>query len=147
MKPDPDNPSNRERGRTPRNTCYLKNVYYRIHAKIIKRDDWDGKIESLYVQFKRRVEKGQCFRQPYLGLRECVCHFSMPNENKVPTPNINLIVAPLLYDVFDITNNVKLNEKNAKDVIKISFFDAKVINGVCKVPPFNSNKIRRVKNV
>lgn len=137
----------REKGRTQRNTYYLKDVYYRIYAKIVKRDDWDGSIEAVYNQFQRRVKKGQCFRQPFLGLRECVCHFSEPDWSKIPNNKINMEIAPMLYDVFDIRNNKKFDSSNKKEnVINIMFFDAKVNNGSCLIPPFSSNEIRRVNN-
>ena len=135
----------REKGRTQRNTYYLKDVYYRIYAKIVKRDDFDGNIESIYNQFERRVKKGQCVRQPYLGLRECICHFSIPDFSKMPNNDINMKIEPILYDVFNITNNKKLDtSKKDQDVVDISFFDAEINHGVCIVPPFSSNKIRRV---
>lgn len=148
MKVDTSDEKNKNKGRTQRNTCYLKNVYYRIHAKLVKRSDYHGTIEALYKQFERRVRKGQCFQQPYLGLKECVCYFSEPNLEKVPNEDINLEINPMLYDVFDITKNEKFDSRKKKqNVINISFFDANVVNGVCEVPPFHSDKIRRVKNV
>lgn len=137
----------REKGRTQRNTYYLKNVYYRIYAKIVKRNDWHGSIVSVYEQFNRRVKKGQCFRQPYLGLRECVCHFSEPDYTKQPNPQINENIGNMLYDVFNITNNTKLETgKKGNNITNISFFDAKIINGVLNVPEYGSKDIRRVKD-
>lgn len=137
----------REKGRTQRNTYYLKNVYYRIYAKIVKRNDWHGSIVSVYEQFNRRVKKGQCFRQPYLGLRECVCHFSEPDYTKQPNPQINEDIGNMLYDVFNITNNTKLETgKKGNNITNISFFDAHIINGVLNVPEYGSKDIRRVKD-
>lgn len=137
----------REKGRTQRNTYYLKNVYYRIYAKIVKRNDWHGSIVSVYEQFNRRVKKGQCFRQPYLGLRECVCHFSEPDYTKQPNPQINENIGNMLYDVFNITNNTKLETgKKGNNITNISFFDAHIINGVLNVPEYGSKDIRRVKD-
>ena len=137
----------REKGRTQRNTYYLKDVYYRIYAKMIKQDDCNIPIEAMYEQFKRRVEKGQCFRQPYLGTKECVCHFSMPNWEKRPNEKVNINIKPMLYDVFNIKKNEIFDgRKKNQNVIKISFFDARVVGGVCIVPEFTSSEVRRVVN-
>lgn len=136
-----------DKGRTQRNTYYLKNVYYRIFAKIVKRNDWYGNIDSVFAQFNRRVGKGQCFRQPYLGLRECVCHFSEPDYSKHPNETINEDIGNMLYDVFNINSNVRLvTGKQEVDSTNISFFEANIKNGILEVPPFNSAEIRRVKN-
>ncbi len=138
----------REKGRTQRNTYYLKNCYYRIYAKMVKRNDWHGNINAIYEQFYRRVRKGQCFRQPYLGLRECVCHFSEPDYSKQPNPNVNVAIGTMLYDVFNINSNEKLiTGKNGNNVTNISFFNANIVNGVLSVPAFHSKDIWRAKDV
>lgn len=138
----------REKGRTQRNTFYLKSVYYRIYAKIIKRNDWNGDINSIHQQFLRRVRKGQCFQQPYLGTSECICHFSEPDFSKQANKNINLEIGNMLYDVFDINKNIPLvTGKKSNNITNISFFDATIKEGVLLVPAFGSSEIRRVKDV
>ena len=138
----------KEKGRTQRNTVYLKNVYYRIYAKIIKRNDWHGSVEALYNQFNRRIHKGQCFRQPYLGLRECICHFSEPDLSKEVNKGINENIGNMLYDVFDIRSNVKLDtSKKNGNVTNISFFNACIKEGILIVPEYDSDDIRRSKDV
>lgn len=59
---------------TQRGNVYLRDVYYRITADIVKRQDALAriKIEGLYDQFVNRVKKGKCFRQPFLGTHECM---------------------------------------------------------------------------
>lgn len=47
-------------------------------------DDGPDTIEKYVAMFNRRVAKGQCFQQPYLGLREFVAHFEPPTEADRP---------------------------------------------------------------
>lgn len=137
------------KNRTQRNTLYLKDVYYRIYARIIKRKDCtDRNIKAIEEQFNRRLRKGQCFYQPYLGTSECICQFAPPDYSKTPDIDLNMNLGVMLYDVFDITNNEPLiTGKKEHDVTNISYFNAKIKNGVMLVPNFLSEKIWRVKDV
>lgn len=136
--------------RTQRFCTYLCDVYYRIHAKIVLRDDApEGMtISRILNQFNRRVSKGKCFYQPGLGTRECMCFFSMPNPEMHPI-DYSEDIGTMLYDVFDIKSNVPLftlptiggEDKNRRpdEIVvsrKIRFFHAKIEHGSIKVPPF-----------
>lgn len=143
----------KEKGRTQRHCQYIWEPYYRIHAKIIKRDDFNNpekSIDGILNQFKKRVKKGQCFRQPCLGTSECVAYFDSPDWNKKPCESVNLNIGNMLYDVFDITKNEPLitggRDSNADKVIKLQFFDAIVKNGIMEVPSHDSPDIRRIRN-
>ena len=61
--------------RTQRQTQVLKNVRYRIRARICPRPLYAGSLEQLYRQAMRRIRSGKTFMQPCLGLREFVCYF------------------------------------------------------------------------
>lgn len=137
-----------EKGLTQRNNQFLQNVYYRIYAKIIKQPDFNGTLKQLYIQFQKRVERGKCFYQPFLGIRECECFFSMPDFFKQPI-NLNLDIGLMLYDVFDITKNIKLDtrKKTYNNPTKISFFNAKIENGVLNIPEFSSDLVLKTKGV
>ena len=144
---DTTNTGHKERGRWQRSTYFLKDVYYRIHAKIIKRDDFKGSIDKIHEQFERRIKKGQCFNQPCLGLSSFICFFSEPDYNKQPLEFLNMNIGTMLYDVFDIKSNIQLNtDKKVANTIKKaspSFFKAKITNGVLEIPEYNSKDIRR----
>lgn len=145
---DSDYQINPDKCRTQRMCTYLTDVYYRIHAKIIKRDDAsDGiNIKSLESQFNKRVKNGKCFFQPALGTRECVCYFSFPDNSRVPI-HVDADFGVTLYDVFDIRNNVPLDtRKKAQSAGKtckpmVSFFDAKMRDGIIKVPSWDSDEL------
>lgn len=124
---------NREEDITQKSNRYLKDVYYRITANIIKQPKWDGSIDALVAQFDRRVKTGKCFYQPFLGTKECVCYFEPVNENIRPislTKNFGI----MLYDIFDIRKNIPLCDKNQKDVLHFTFYEAKMENGIINVP-------------
>ena len=60
-----------EADRDQRNTVFLRDVAYRIRAQVRPRPH-AGRPEATYrEQFRRRVDRGACFSQPFLGTREC----------------------------------------------------------------------------
>ncbi|MGX7828955.1 type I-C CRISPR-associated protein Cas5c [Actinokineospora sp. 24-640] len=66
--------------RVQRNSVCLRDVAYRIHAHVRLRDDCH-KPESAYRdQFRRRVSRGSCFSQPYLGTREFSAYFGPADD-------------------------------------------------------------------
>lgn len=145
------NPIYIEEKRQQKNSLLLKDVRYRIWAKLEfipqrKRtkqsnlfdeehhDENPGKYNAM---FERRASKGQCFNQPYLGTRECVASFKLVN------PEIDELAAPInecrdlgimLYDM-DF-------EKDLKNPPAM-FYRAKMENGVIIVPPKDSEEILR----
>ena len=126
---------NRQDDITQKSNRYLKNVYYRIIANIIKQPTWNGSINALVDQFNRRVGGGKCFYQPFLGTRECVAYFSPVDENKKPialTKDFGLSV----YDIFDIRKNIPLTPQNKEDILNFTFYHVNMIDGVIDVPPY-----------
>jgi CRISPR-associated protein Cas5d len=68
--------------RVQRNALYLKDVRYRIFAQIDVLPE-AGKLEAGYrEQLRRRVQRGQCFSQPYLGTREFPAYFGEPDDTE-----------------------------------------------------------------
>ena len=59
-----------EENRVQRHALCLKNVAYVIFADIILKSHAHADIAKYQAQFRRRVDKGQCFNQPYFGTRE-----------------------------------------------------------------------------
>lgn len=68
--------------RSQRNALCLKDVAYRIHAHIDRFAHADKPEAAYREQFRRRVEQGRCFAQPFLGTREFPAHFSKPDETE-----------------------------------------------------------------
>ncbi|MFV2198741.1 type I-C CRISPR-associated protein Cas5c [Nocardiopsis sp. LOL_012] len=64
-----------EEHRDQRNMVCLRDVAYRIHTRIRLRPHADAPEAKYRDQFRRRVERGACFSQPFLGTREFSASF------------------------------------------------------------------------
>ena len=86
--------------RSQRNSILLKDVEYIIEASIYQ-PSFDAKnLTKKYAEmFKRRVQKGQCFRRPYLGTREFSCEFEAPSESDQPLQE-TVPIGSLFYDMY-----------------------------------------------
>lgn len=136
--------------RQQKNTLALKDVRYRIWAKLIfipvkdrlkeaflKHQPGDDENPMKYYQmFERRASQGQCFTQPYLGTREFSTSWRMVDPDKetlvaaIPeTKDLGI----MLYD---------MDFSNPKD-IQAMFYRPQMNNGVVVVPPFDSKEILR----
>lgn len=61
--------------RVQRNAVHLRDVAYRIHAQVELKDHATKPVAAYRDQFRRRVTRGSCFTQPYLGTREFSAFF------------------------------------------------------------------------
>ena len=112
------NPIYIEDKRQQKNTLCLKDVRYRIWAKLEFIPVRKRKSEQLSLfdetahpdenpakynaMFERRANKGQCFTQPYLGTRECSASFMLvnPEIDELNTPiNESRDLGIMLYDM------------------------------------------------
>ncbi len=135
--------------RQQRNSLLLKDVHYRLYAKLVyvpvsrrKQDDQkrvagqDENPMKYYEMFERRALKGQCFNQPYLGTREFSCAFRLLTDetpdNKTPIPE-NKDLGIMLYD---------MDFSDSKNIMPM-FYRAEMKQGVINVPPRNSEEILR----
>ena len=131
--------------RQQKNSVILKDVRYRIHARMeyippkkrkgelltIKEDENPGKYLAM---FERRASKGQCFNQPYLGCREFSANFRLIRPDDILEPPINESkdLQYMLYDM-DFANN--------PDAPLPMFYRAEMVNGVINVPSPDSNDV------
>lgn len=145
------NPIFIEEKRQQKNSLLLRDVRYRLYAKlefipVRKRKDsslidepahLDENPAKYNAMFERRASKGQCFTQPYLGTRECSASFKLVNpetdEFDVPI-NESRDLGIMLYDM-DFETDIK----NPPAM----FYRAKMENGVIIVPPKDSEEILR----
>lgn len=72
-----------EADRDQRNMVCLRDVAYRIHAQVRLRRHADAPAAKYREQFRRRVERGACFSQPFLGVREFSASFR-PRTDRRP---------------------------------------------------------------
>lgn len=66
--------------RVQRNAVCLRDVAYRIHAHVLLKEHATVTEAAYREQFRRRVSRGSCFSQPYLGTREFSASFSEPDD-------------------------------------------------------------------
>jgi len=146
------NPIYIEEKRQQKNSLLLKDVCYRIWAKLEfipkrkrtaqsdlfdKEERTDENPAKYNAMFERRAGKGQCFTQPYLGTRECSASFRLvnPESEVLDAPIVeNRDLGIMLYDM-DFESNLK----NPPAM----FYRAKMENGVIIVPPKDSEEILR----
>ena len=140
--------------RQQKNSLLLKDVKYRIWAKLVfipvserpkeafakHKPGADENPMKYYQMFERRAAGGQCFTQPYLGTREFSASFRLVNpETEELAPALsaeqggNRDLGIMLYD---------MDFSNPKD-IQAMFYRAEMKEGVIIVPPLNSEEILR----
>lgn len=75
-----------DEARAQRHTLALRDVAYIIYADIVLKDHADKDVAAYRDQFRRRVKRGDCHYQPYLGCREFVAYFAEPTGEEQPIP-------------------------------------------------------------
>lgn len=127
-----------QKGRTQRQTMALKDVRYRLTARIVPKtgSDW-GKLNAC---FQRRARAGKCFQQPYFGCREFPAFFEYVEAPETRPANLapfDRHLGFMLYDVFDLRSEIV--QDSAPPFITV--FDAHVRSGVMCVPDFSSDEV------
>ncbi len=87
-----------ETDRTQRHSLILKDVAYLVSAHMELLPHADKPVRAYEEQFLRRLEKGQCFQQPYFGCREFVAHFEPPDGTEQPI-NLDCSFGCMLRDI------------------------------------------------
>ena len=108
-----------------RTAMMLRDVHYVIEAHFDMTDkanpsDNPGKFQDI---IKRRLRRGQCFSQPYLGCRECTAHFGLWEGGKIKTIQETRDLGWMLFDM-DYSNPANITPM---------FFRAKMVGGVVDV--------------
>lgn len=112
--------------RTQRHALILRDVSYIIRADQIVRPG-GGHPAKYRDQFRRRVDRGQCFWRPYLGCREFSAHFSKPTGDEESIGG-RLDLGRMLFDLI-----YKQKGKSAGQGEPV-FFRSVVDEGVMHVP-------------
>lgn len=136
--------------RQQKNSLILRDVRYRIYAKLIFIPVKDRPKEAFsrhkpgddenpmkyYQMFERRASQGQCFTQPYLGCREFAANWRWIEETEhreLPLPE-DRDLDIMLYDMDFDRNPTKPDAM---------FYRAKMKRGVIVVPDKDSEEILR----
>ena len=111
--------------RTQRHTLALRDVAYLIQAQLTLRPDVRDNPAKFRDQFRRRVRRGQCFSQPYLGCREFAAAFAEPDGSERPitrTEDLGLMLLDLDY------------APGRSGTGTPRFFEARLEDGILRVP-------------
>ncbi|SDZ24167.1 CRISPR-associated protein, Cas5d family [Micromonospora pattaloongensis] len=109
--------------RDQRNAVCLRDVAYRIHAHIELAAHADKPVAAYRDQLRRRVRKGACFQQPYLGTREFSAEFGWPDDT--PRADVNEEVGIMLHSI---------HRDGKPGQPRMEWFAARVVAGVLYVP-------------
>lgn len=142
--------------RQQKNSLLLKDVHYRIWAKLKFTPQWkrketknpliDNEEQELlrkdenpmkyYQMFERRASKGQCFTQPYLGCREFAANWKYIDGTEQLAPPLaeDRDFGIMLYDM-DFEGNLKKPDA--------MFYRARMEQGVIVVPDKDSEEVLR----
>jgi CRISPR-associated protein Cas5d len=126
-----------QRGRTQRQTMALRDVRYRLTARIELWPSAPKAIQAYESQFQRRLERGQNFTQPCFGCREFPAWWTWELSD-IPRWEHDVDAGWMLYDVFDLSR-----PGESTDRARVSVFRAKVGQGVLHVPPYESEEVRK----
>lgn len=106
--------------RDQRNAVCLREVAYRIHAHIQVLPAADKNAAAYRAQFRRRVTRGACFQQPFLGTKEFSAQFGDPDDT------------PAIRRSEDL--GVMLHTIHHGPPIRMEWFTARLDCGVLHVP-------------
>lgn len=122
--------------RTQRQTQALKDVRYRITARVCPRPEYSGSLEQLCCQARRRIRGGKAFMQPCLGMREFVCYFE-ESDGARPPIDVSMDLGLMVYDVFN------LHDYQVRRVAqpRLSLYHAVMEHGVIEVPDYDSSEV------
>ncbi|MBM3437334.1 MAG: type I-C CRISPR-associated protein Cas5 [Bacteroidetes bacterium] len=126
-----------DESRVQRNSVILRDVAYIIEASIYQKDQPEKNKPEKYIgqkgfdaerdgMFPRRVKKGQCWRRPYLGMREFAAEFTEPKGDEIAISE-TIPIGSMLFDIF---------YDPAGKPSPLFFHDVAIRNGVlnCEVP-------------
>lgn len=128
--------------RAQRHMLCLRDVVYIIKADIVLKPHANENVAKYRDQFRRRVKRGQCFSQPYLGTRECTAHFGKPEGNEEPidhTDDLGLMLFDMEFkeNVDGTIEYLRHDEQGARVVkgnAQPKFFRARLEKGSLYVP-------------
>jgi len=100
-------------------------VAYVIKAQVEVKPGVDADVAKYRDQFRRRVQNGRCFATPYLGCREFSAAFAPLAGTEKPI-NLTDNIGAMLYD---LDYNPDGSGRGTP-----RFFDARVVDGIMRVP-------------
>lgn len=107
-----------------RMTTMLRDVHYRVYAHVWVHPEAEEQDPAKWRdQLRRRIDRGQCFRTPFLGMREL--HADVTPADGTP---------PIVWDedLGIMTHAIAYDDDTGKEIY--DWFDARVVQGSLRVP-------------
>ena len=129
--------------RSQRHSLCLRDVAYIITADVILKAHANADVAKYRDQFRRRVKKGQCHHQPYLGTREFSAFFDVPDGSEQTidrSDELGLMLWDLDFTVDPEAKQIEFltHDENGGKVTtgtaKPRFFRARLEQGVLRIP-------------
>jgi CRISPR-associated protein Cas5d len=140
--------------RQQRTSLVLKDVAYIIRAEMVLRPHATDSIYKYLDQFRRRVERGQCYHTPYLGTREFAAHFAPPTAEDAPEA-FDLDLGLMLFDIAFVSDEERAElefirhgpegPRQVKGYAQPLFFHAQIERGWLRVPPEKYQELYRLE--
>lgn len=115
--------------RAQRHTLALRDVAYVIAAQAEVKPGVEEDAAKYRDQFRRRVQRGQCYHRPYLGCREFSAHFGQVTGGEHPI-EVSEELGSMLHDLDYATDGSGFGQPR--------FFQARMENGIVRVPTWES---------
>lgn len=138
MNPNAKEPINVQDFRTQRGNVFLRDVKYRVTADIIPRPGFETKLDHLVAQAERRIRKGQCFKQPYLGTSNCRAYFAPADMSAKPV-DVSMDCGIMVFSTHDPHDNSR-----GGSGCDTSLFHCVVEHGVIEVPDYDSPSVLKL---
>lgn len=139
------NPIVIEKKRAQRNSVVLKDVAYIIEASIYQKEISGNNKPEKYIgtklgregMFPRRVKKGQCWRRPYLGVREFSAEFMKADGTEQPIRE-TIPIGSMLFDIF-------YNEQGKPE--PLFFHDVAIREGILNCEVLENEKMMQSSHI
>ena len=133
-------PINIDQGKnmTQRTTVMLKDVRYRVTATINPYRPEKNFAKGLYAQAVRRIETGQCFRQPYFGMREFECYFELSDMKGDPIP------VTRDFNLMTFDTHIPYDNTRGSSEIHTSLYHCVMRDGIIDVPDYDSPEVLKM---
>lgn len=112
--------------RAQRHTLALRDVAYIIKADVVLASHATAEDVVKYRdQFRRRVNRGQCYHRPYFGCREFTASFGLPDGSEQPL-DLTDDLGQMLFDL-DYSS-----DKSGRGTPR--FFSGRLERGILRIP-------------
>lgn len=132
-----------DRRRQQRSSLVLRDVAYVVEAEMIRQPHANEPIPKWTNQFERRLERGQCYQRPYLGMREFPASFAPATGDGEPVDE-NRKIGTMLFDIARVADadrdemtfyrHSENGSEETDGVAQPIFFRAEIKHGVLEIP-------------